>query len=143
MTNIKIQNDMRINLSSFSKIFQLKKYLKLNQGLNNSKKYIFNNKKIININNFEFYINKKKVKFTTYYTNPFNVIYHILSGVKFEKTKNPVIKKLCDKIFISSKNNNFNKFNLNDIDLLELNTITIKKNKFIKYYDQLGLICLH
>lgn len=134
MTNIKIQNDMRINLSSFSKIFQLKKYLKLNQGLNNSKKYILNNKKIININNFEFVINKKKVKFTTYYTNPFNLRHHILSGVKFEKTKNPVIKKLCDKIFISHNKTNFNKFDLNDIDLIELNTITIKKNKFTNKY---------
>jgi len=129
MVNVKKQNDMRINLSSFSKIFKLKKYLKLNQGLNNSNKYILNNEKIININNFKFVINKKKVKFSTYYTNPFNMIPDILSNVKFEKTKNTTIKKLCDKIFI-----NPNKNNLNEFDLMELNTILIKKNKFTNKY---------
>ena len=35
---------------------------------------------------------EKKVKFSTYYTNPFNVLPDILSSVKFEKTKNPIIK---------------------------------------------------
>ena len=134
MGNIKKQNDMRINLSSFSKIFKLKKYLKLNQGLNNSNKYILNNQKIININNFEFVINKKKVKFSTYYTNPFNVMPDISSSVKFEKTKNQVIKKLCDKIFINPNKNNLNEFDLNEIDLIELNTILIKKNKFTNKY---------
>lgn len=140
MSNKKIQNDMRINLSSFSKIFQLTKYLKLNSN-NYILNYILNNNKIININNFEFIINnKKKVKFSTYYTNPFNVLPDILSSVKFEKTKNPIIKKLCDKLFISNNKINFNKFDLDKIDkidktdLMELKTITMKKYKFINKY---------
>lgn len=127
MSNIKKQNDVRINLSSFSKMFQLKKYIKLNKNLINTSGYLLNNKKLININNFEFEINKKKVKYSTYYTNPFNVKPAILSSIKFEKTKNPIIKKLCDKIFIHSQDTNL-------IDFMELNTIITKKNKYTNKY---------
>lgn len=131
MSNIKKQNDMRVNLSSFSNIFQLKKYIKLNQNLNISDKCILNNNKIININNFEFEINNKKIKYSTYYTNPFNVKSNILTNIKFEKTKNDTIKNLCNKIFLSS-----DIVILEDRDSieLELNLITMKKNKFINKY---------
>ena len=57
MTNIKKQNDLRINLSSFSSIYKLEKYINCN--LSGCK---INNFKVINLNNFELKLKKKSIK---------------------------------------------------------------------------------
>lgn len=160
MANIKIQNDIRINISSFSKISKLKKNIKFDSKFSNHNNLNLsnlnlnlNNDKIININNFELKINDKKIKYSTYYTNPYMIKSNLVKDIKFKKTKNNSIKKLCDKIFLSKssivakKQNFLNKsiidneitfqknsfYNnvLEDFDNRELNLIVFKKNKFI------------
>lgn len=118
MPNIKLQNDLRINLSSFKKILNYDKIFNLNEN-----KFItkFNNKKIININNFELEFGLKKIKYSTFYTNPYVLEKKILSNISFEKTKNYLVNRICKKIF-------FHNIDLSELENIYLNNL-IKKNK--------------
>lgn len=98
MSNIKKYNDLRINLSSFSSIYDLNKYIG-----SCSMDYKINNSKVINLNNFELKIKNKLVKYSTYYTNPYFLFLNIIKKIKFAKTKNLIIKDLCKKIFLLEK----------------------------------------
>lgn len=100
MSNIKKQNDLRINLSSFSSICGLKKYIGSSSGL---KDYKINNSKVINLNNFELKVKNKSIKYSTYYTNPHFLSSNIIRKIRFAKTKNLIIKDLCKKIFMLEK----------------------------------------
>jgi hypothetical protein len=127
LTNI---NNLRMNLSSFSKIYELKNYIKLDSKFNFNENLRLNNKKIININNFEFKINNKKIKYSTIYTNPFSIYPKIAKKIKLDKNKNKVLDDLCKKIFLS------NYEILDNYDSKELYKLVIKKknifmNKFI------------
>lgn len=120
MTNIKKQNDLRINLSSFSSIYKLEKYINCN--LSGCK---INNFKVINLNNFELKLKKKSIKYSTYYTNPYFLSSNIIRNIKFDLTNNKIIIYLCEKIFLSSKN-----YILTEYDKKILNHIIINKNKY-------------
>lgn len=98
MSNIKKHNDLRINLSSFSSIYDLKKYIG-----SSSMGYKINNSKVINLNNFELRVKNKLVKYSTYYTNPYYLFLNIIKKIKFTKTKNSTINNLCKKIFMLEK----------------------------------------
>jgi len=137
MSNIKKQNEIRINLSSFSTICKLKKIIKFDSKLKKiikfdsklNKHINLNNKKIININNFELKINNKKVNYSTYYTNPYIISQKLVNNIKFKKTKNNLIIKLCNKIFLLTSNNI-----LETVNAAELNILLLKKKKFINKY---------
>jgi hypothetical protein len=122
MSNIKKQNNLRINLSSFSSIYGLKKYINYNS---NYTSYKINNQKIINLNNFELKVKNKSVKYSTYYTNPHLLSTYILEKVKFAKTKNSIVKNLCKKIFLSTVN-----YELTECDEKTLNHIIMNKKKY-------------
>ena len=78
LNNLNNINNIRISLSSFSKINKLESIIDYDcqsqKCFDCSNKLKFNNKKIININNFELEINNKKINYLTYYTNPFQVV---------------------------------------------------------------------
>jgi hypothetical protein len=120
MINIKKQNDLRINISSFSSVYKLEKYINFE-----SVDYKINNSKIINLNNFELRVKNKFIKYSTYYTNPHFISSNIIKDIKFDLTKNKIIKDLCKKIFLSSEKD----FILIDSDIKILNHIIINKNK--------------
>lgn len=122
MLNIKKQNDMRINLSSFSSIYKLEKYIDL-ELIN----YKINNYKIINLNNFELKVKNRSIKYSTYYTNPYYLSSNIIKKINFDFTKNKIIKNLCKKIFLSTRDHI-----LTDGDKKMLNHIIVYKNKYIK-----------
>jgi len=123
MTYIKKQNNLRINLSSFSSIYGLEKYINPNPI-----DYKINNHKIINLNNFELRVKNKSVKYSTYYTNPYYLSSVIFEKVKFNQTKNLIIKNLCNKIFLSTEN-----YKLTEYDEKTLNHIIINKKKYTEY----------
>ena len=100
-------------------------------------KYV-NNNKIININNFDLKIKNKKIKYSTYYTNPFVLDNKIISKINFYSNKNTDLKvnkykhshtDLLDKFFIE-------KNKLTRSDKIYIETIICKK-KFNSNY-----ICL-
>lgn len=122
MSNIKKQNNLRINLSSFSSIYGLEKYINSNS---NSTDYKINNHKIINLNNFELKVKNKSVKYSTYYTNPYLLSTDIFEVIKFAKTKNSIVENLCKKIFLSTVN-----YELTECDEKTLNHIIINKKKY-------------
>jgi len=123
MSKLKKQNDMRINLSSFEKKCNLKKYIKFNPKNILNPNIKINNDKIINLNTFEPELNKKKIKYSTCYTNPYSVIPKYIANINFNKTNNKKIINLCTKLFIDGKNN------LDEYDFKEFNILLIKKNK--------------
>ena len=118
--NLKKLNDLRINISSFSSIDKLEKYINSNQ---NSHK--INNTKLINLNNFELRVKNKLAKYSTYYTNPYFLSSNTIKNIKFDLTKNPTINNLCKKIIMSIKN-----YILTDYDKKILNHIIVNKNKY-------------
>lgn len=103
MTNIKNQNNTRMNLSSFSKIYKLENHITFNSSnveLINSNK--LNNNKLININNFKLSFGKKKISYSTYYTNPFKVKKNISNKIKFDTNlNNSQLKTICKKILLN------------------------------------------
>lgn len=121
MSNIKKQNDLRINLSSFSSIRKLNKYVG-----NNKINYSINNSKIININNFKIKIKDKLIKYSTFYTNPYCLKSNIIKNIKFDITSNKIIKNLCKKIFLSKDD-----YKINKQDDITLNYIIRNKNKYL------------
>lgn len=124
MSNKIKQNILRINLSSFSSIYGLEKYINPNSN-SNSTSYKINNQKIINLNNFELKVKNKYVKYSTYYVNPYLLSTDILEKVKFTKTKNLIVENLCKKIFLSTVN-----YELTEYDEKTLNHIIMNKKKY-------------
>lgn len=125
MPNITQINNLRINLSSFSKIYKLDKYINFDKCIKfNNNNYKINNDKIININNFDLILKNKHIKYSTFYTNPHFLSVESIKNIKFDQTKNKIIKYLCDKIFLCSKN-------INKYDEQNINQIITKKNKYI------------
>ena len=137
MSNIKKNNDIRMKLSSFSNICKF--------DLEPIDIFLLNNEKIINVNCFELVIDKKKIKYSIYYTNPYIILPNLINTIIFDKYgkynkygkydkydkydkygKYKNIKKLCKKIFLS-----FN--TLDNFDIVELNDILGKK-KFSNGY---------
>lgn len=122
MSNVKKQNDLRINLSSFSSIYELEKYIS-----SSSKDYKINNSKVINMNNFELKIKNKSIKYSTYYTNPYFMSLNIIGKpTNFAKTKNLIVKDLCKKIFMSVEN-----CTLTDYEKKMLTHIITNKNMYM------------
>ena len=124
-------NNFREKYSSHSNIFNLE-----------GSEYYFckyiNNNKIININNFDLKIKNKKIKYSTYYTNPFVLDNKIISKINFSSNTNTNLKNnkykhshtdLLDKFFIE-------KNKLTRKDKIYIETIICKK-KFNSNY-----ICL-
>lgn len=119
-------NNFRVNYSSHSNIFNP-------DGIKyHFSKYIDNNK-IININNFDIKIKNKKIKYSTFYTNPFKLNKKIINMVNFSINRTNTIKinkssvNLLDQILID-------KITISKKDKIYLETIIIKKkfdNKFI------------
>jgi hypothetical protein len=135
MSNIKKLNDMRIYISSFSKICKLEKIIKFDSKLNSYRDFELDNTKTININNFELEINQKKFKYSTYYTNPFFLSSNDVNSIKFKKTKNKLVEKLSNKIFKPKTESKFDiESKFEKIHIYELNILLTKKNKFIDKY---------
>ena len=95
-------------------------------------KYI-NNNKIININNFELKIKNKKIKYSTFYTNPFTLNKKIINMINFGSKRTETVKilisnvNLLDQILID-------KIKISKTDKIYLQLIIKKKsivNKFI------------
>jgi hypothetical protein len=76
-------------------------------------KYI-NNNKIININNFILKIKNKKIKYSTYYTNPYQINKKIVSVIKFDSNRINTLKT--------------NKFNVNLLDKILINNTELSKS---------------
>ena len=111
MINLKKINNFREKFSSHSDIFESDKYL--------------NNTKIININNFNLKITNKKIKYSTYYTNPFVLDKKITNIISLVLGKNnPYQINLIDDILI-------NKAPIVETNKIYLEKILIKKNNFI------------
>lgn len=97
-------------------------------------KYI-NNTKIIGINNFNFKILGKNIKYSIYYTNPFSLDKKILNRINLNQNKsspiytyNCICAQLLDKILI-------NKTKLSVLDKININLIVNRKkfhNNFIR-----------
>ena len=81
-------------------------------------KYI-NNNKIINVNNFNLKINNKKIKYSTFYTNPYKLDKNITNMINFNFIRSNIIKiNILDNILI-------NKITISQIDKNYLELILI------------------
>ena len=126
MNNLIKINNFRENYSSHSNIFFPK----------DKNKYDFckfiNNNKIININNFVLKIKNKKIKYSTYYTNPFVLDKKIIEKINLSNTNNnsnininkynnnQSYTQILDNFFIENKN-------LSQVDKIYIETIICKK----------------
>ena len=131
--NLSIINNYRIKFSSYSNIRNI-------SGDNFSN--IFVNNKLINLNVFDLKLEgKKKIKYSLVYTNPFVLDKNIVKKIKFSKTKNRLVRDLCDKIFCSNKSNKPDKsdkpdiFELSDLETRVLANLVAQKNKYSKYIE--------
>lgn len=118
-------NDYRIKFSSYKNIIGLgdNNFIKSNSFVNN---------KLINLNVFELKIgNRKKIRCSFIYTNPFIVNKTIVSKIKFSKTLNESVRCLCKKIFCSNED----KITLGYLDIRTLEDLVKKKNKYNKHVE--------
>lgn len=113
-------NNFRINFSSYKNIFNVGDNIFSN---------ILNNIKLIGVNNFNLEIANYKLKYSLFYTNPYVLDNNIIKKVKFDKTTNSRISKLCEKIFISNNIDNLN--NTDNFYLINIIKNTIKYKKYI------------
>lgn len=111
-------NNQRLKLSAHNPNLDIQNIIKVENKFDFFK-YV-NNYKIININNFNLVISKKKIKYSTYYTNPFVLDRKILSEIKFKYNKS-IYTDLLEKIF-------FNQSLINLLDKKKIHNIVCKKN---------------
>ena len=133
-------NNFRIKFSSHANIFKFNNQDKIKK---------FDTNKLIGLNTFGLQIptkinnsnNRKQIKYSLVYTNPFILDKNIVNKIKFSRTKNFQIKNLCEKIFIKNynlntlKSNNLSQLILTEQEHLILIDLVVKKNKYSKYIE--------
>ena len=119
VNNITIIDNFRIKFSSYSNIYNIS-----NNKFNN----IFNNNKIVNINNFRLQLENKIINYSLIYTNPYLIEKKYLKNIIYIKSINLNIINICKKIFI-------NKNEINNFEKKYIFLIIKNKNKYNNFLE--------